>query len=156
MVTSSKDERFLSQMGKPLLPSDERQVSSDRHAPYIELRMDFWEAGTQVEWWSHELEVCSKKLAVQRAASCNYGYLFTCLKEARKQLQGYIDELQTLTRRWNLYAEDGKMEPCPATGFDWGPFTELFQVSREHGVHISPYQLLKDTDPEGTHINIRS
>ncbi|KAH7019037.1 hypothetical protein EDB80DRAFT_869715 [Ilyonectria destructans] len=155
VVSPSKDESFLSKMGKPLLPLDDRHVCSDRHASYIKLRRDFWEAGTQVQWWTEQLDVCSKKLAVQREASCDDGYLLMCLKEARKQLQDYIDELLTLTQIWKMYATDYKMEPCPADGFDFDTFAEFFQASPENGVQIIPYQLLLDTDPERSPINYR-
>lgn len=147
VVSPNRDESFLSKMGPPHDPGN-RLVSSDKHASYIKLRKGFWEAGTQVQWWTQQLDESKKKLAAQRAASCDDGYLLTCLKDARKHLQDSINELTVLAQLWKMYATDDKMEPCPADGFDFDKFAEFFQAVPEYGAPIIPYLLLLRTDPE--------
>lgn len=147
VVSPSRDESFLSKMGPPHPPGN-KHVSSDKHASYIKLRKDFWEAGTHVQWWTQQLDESRKKLAAQRAAFCDDEYLLMCLKDARKHLQDSIDELMVLTKIWRMYATDYKMEPCPADGFDFDAFAEFFQAVPEYGAPIIPYQLLLKTDPE--------
>ncbi|KAH7019038.1 hypothetical protein EDB80DRAFT_676046 [Ilyonectria destructans] len=134
-----------------LLEPKVKHLSDDTQIPYIKVRQGLFQAGVQVASFTRSI-IDTKRIRSQCMTSPFFDNFSWLLEHDLSGLRISLDELNRWTSEWEAYAEQGKMEVCPATDFDSHPYAAYFEVVPGTDDMPSPNQVLREgagTQPDG-------